>query len=151
MATNAQYTAQPVIETAVIIGGTANTARDGSGGGFSNLVSGPVGASAGNGVGKRIIRASFTQTAAAGVTGGTGDVVRLYMSVDGGTTRRLFAEKAVTAVTSSGTAIGFRSEIPEVAGMVLSGSTGPAANAATISATSHAGVTYHVLIESGLL
>lgn len=146
MATTAQYTAQPIVETFALSSTHVNTARDGSGTGstFGTLSSGPS-TTAANGVGKRILRVSLLEVQAS-VGAGTANVVRFYISTDGGTNKRLICEKAVPSVTSSGTAIGYRTEVPELVGLILPGSTG-----AILYATLHSSANYHVIIESGLL
>lgn len=140
MATNAQYTATPTLELALI--NTANTARDGTGT-MSLVCAGPTAASAA-GVGKRINRISVTanQTTTAGA-------VRFFGSNDNGTTRRLMVEKIVPAITPSTTIPTFRTEVPELAGMVLPG----AVSGATcgIFASTNAGETFSIVVESGTL
>lgn len=144
MATSAQFTSQPIIEN-FIAGVTADTSRSSPATASTILCSGPAVAAAG-GVGKRINRVVVTEVNAIGA--GTANVIRFWTSTDGGTTKRLFVEKAVAAITSSATAIGFRIEVPELVGMVLPGA---ASNPPTLYFSTHAAVTYHVTIESGLL
>lgn len=71
-------------------GGTANTARDGTG----TLITVVTGASTGSVV--ELVRAQFDVTTTAGV-------VRLFLSLDGGTTKRLVKELLIPAVTPSTT------------------------------------------------
>lgn len=144
MATNAQFTAQPILEI-FAAGITADTSRSSPATASTTLCSGPA-VAAGNGIGKRISRVVVTEVNAAGA--GTANVIRFWLSTDGGTTKRLFVEKAVPQITSSGTAIGFRVEIPELVGLVLPGAV---SNAPTLYFSTHSAVTYHVTIESGLL
>jgi hypothetical protein len=143
MATSAQFTSQPIIEV-FVAGITADTSRSAPSA-VTTLCSGPAVAAA-NGVGKRINRVVVTEVNAVGA--GTANVIRFWISTDGGTTERLFVEKAVPAITSTATAIGFRIEVPELVGLVLPGA---ASNPPTLYFSTHAGVTYHVTIESGLL
>ena len=86
MAIAAAYVNQPVNGSAQI--STANTNRDGSGTLGTVLTAGKTGS--------RIdrIRAIATGTTTAGM-------IRYFLSTDGGTTKRLIAEQAVSAVTPS--------------------------------------------------
>lgn len=148
MATTAQYVAQPILES-FASGTTANTSR--SAPGASNILtlcSGPT-ASPGSGVGKRILRVTVVECNAVGA--GTANVIRFWLSTDGGTTKYLLCEKAVPSVTSSTTAIGYRTDVPELVGLVLPGA---ASNPPTLYFTFHntaAAGGYHITIESGLL
>jgi hypothetical protein len=144
MATTAQFTAQPILET-FIAGQTADTSRSNPTTSSTLLCAGPAVAAA-NGVGKRINRVILEEVNAIGA--GTANVVRFWLSTDGGTTKRLYLEKAVPSVTSSSTAIGFRTEVPELTGLVLPGAL---SNAPSLYFSAHTGATYHVAIESGLL
>jgi hypothetical protein len=144
MATSAQFTAQPILET-FTAGITADTSRSNPSTASTLLCAGPAVAAA-NGVGKRINRVIVEEVNAIGA--GTANVVRFWLSTDGGTTKRLYVEKAITSVTSSSTAIGYRTEVPELVGLVLPGA---ASNAPSIYFSTHAAVTYHVTVESGLL
>ena len=76
----------------------ANTARDGTG----TVPSVMTGVAAGTRVDRVIIQAAGTTTAG---------VVRLFLSHDGGTTKRLIREVLVTALTPSTTVAAFRAEI----------------------------------------
>lgn len=149
MATQPQYTAQPILEYATLSSTHVNTARDGSGTSstFSLIASGPAVAQA-SGVGKRILRVSLVEVQAA-VGAGTANVVRFFISTDNGTTKRLICEKAVPAVTSSTTAIGYRTEVPELVGLVLPGGTG--ASTISLYANLHTSANYHITVESGQL
>jgi hypothetical protein len=142
MATQPQYTTQPIIEVFSVA--STDTSRSAPST-LTTLCSGPAVAAAG-GVGKRINRVVVTEVNAVGA--GTANVIRFWISTDGGTTDRLFVEKAVPAITSSSTAIGFRIEVPELVGLVLPGA---ASNPPTLYMSSHLSATYHVTIESGLL
>jgi hypothetical protein len=142
MATQPQYTTQPIIELfSVASTDTSRSAPSTT----TTLCAGPAVAAA-SGVGKRINRVVVNEVNAIGA--GTANVIRFWTSTDGGTTKRLFVEKAVAAITSSSTAIGFRIEVPELVGMVLPGAV---SNAPTLYMSSHLSATYHVIIESGLL
>lgn len=140
MATNAQYVATPVIEVALI--NTANTARDGSG--TVNLVCAGLTATSAAGVGKRINRITVTalQTTTAGA-------VRFYVTLDSNATRRMICEKIVPAVTPSTTIPVFRTEVPELVGMILPGTVGGLT--AGLFASTNAGETFAVMVESGTL
>jgi hypothetical protein len=85
---------------------TANTARDGTG----TLGTGPAGVAGG----RRIVRAIAIAT---GNT--TAGMVRVFRSLDGGTTKRLFAEIQVVAVTVSATVMAFAGELPVLPGTIL--------------------------------
>jgi hypothetical protein len=142
MATSAQFTAQPILELfSVASTDTSRSAPSTT----TTLSAGPAVAAA-NGVGKRINRVIIEEVN--GVGAGTANVVRIWLSTDGGTTKRLYVEKAITSVTSSATAIGYRTEVPELVGLVLPGA---ASNAPSLYMSSHSAATYHVTIESGLL
>ena len=88
MATTAAYASTPVAALAQV--STANTARDGSG----TLATVLTGASNGTRIDDIVIKATVTTTA------GT---IRFFMSLDGGTTKRLIYEIQVTANTVSAT------------------------------------------------
>lgn len=142
MATTAQYVAQPIVEIySVASTDTSRSAPSTT----TTLCSGPAVAAA-DGKGKRILRVIVNEVNAVGA--GTANVIRFWISVDGGTTKRLYCERAVPAITSSSTAVGFRTEISELVGLVL-----PAAssNAPTLYMSSHLAATYHVVVESGTL
>jgi hypothetical protein len=142
MATAAQYVTQPIVEIfSVASTDTSRSAPTTT----TTLCSGPAVAAA-SGVGKRILRVIVTEVNAVGA--GTANVVRFWISTDGGTTKRLYCERAVPSITSSTTAVGFRAEISELVGLVLPGAT---SNAPTLYMSSHSAATYHVVIESGLL
>jgi hypothetical protein len=142
MATQPQYTTQPIVEVFSVA--STDTSRSAPST-VTTLCSGPAVAAA-NGVGKRINRVTVTEVNAIGA--GTANVIRFWISTDGGSTDRLLVEKAVPAITSSSTAIGFRIEVPELVGLILPGA---ASNPPTLYMSSHLSATYHVIIESGLL
>ena len=145
MATTAQFVSAPVIDI-IQIGSTANTSRTGTGTVGNDLFlvcSGPT-FSAGTGIGKRITRGVIH-----GVSANSSGIVRFFLSPDSGTTRRMILEKPVYATTVSATTSSFRTEIPELVGMVLPGVSG--ANAYQIYASTHIADTYNISIESGIL
>lgn len=137
MATTPQYTTQPLIEYAqVTTAGTSRTSPTNS----VEITAGPNVAAA-NGVGKRINRIIIHAT---GNT--TNGMIRFWLSLDGGTTRRLILEKGVAAVTASATLSAFRVEVPELVGMILPGGT-----ANKIYATTNNTETFNIIVESALL
>jgi len=140
MATTAQYTAQPILEYTQI--STANTGRDGSGT-LGTVASGPA-VSAANGVGKRILRVTVASTATT-----TAGVIRFFISNDNGTTKRLIVEKIVPAVTPSTSVAAWRTEVPELVGMILPGGTG--GNTVILYAGTNNAETFNVICESGTL
>ena len=145
MATTAQFVSTPIVDI-IQIGLTANSSRTGAGTVGNDLFlvcSGPT-FSAGAGIGKRITRGLVH-----GVSGTTAGIIRFFYSPDSGTTRRLILEKPVTTTVVSSTASSYRSEIPEIIGMVLPGVSG--ANAHQIYAATHVGDLYTIMIESGTL
>ena len=137
MATNAQYTAQPILEYAQVT--TADTSRTAP----TNVVEITAGpnTAAGNGVGKRIIRVTVQSTAAT-----TAGVIRFFLSLDSGTTDRLICEKIVPAVTPSTSVAAWRTEVAELVGLILPGGT-----ANKIYATTNNTETFNIIVESGLL
>jgi hypothetical protein len=137
MATNAQYTAQPILEYAQVT--TAETSRTAP----TNVVEITAGpnTSAGNGVGKRIIRVTIQSTATT-----TAGVIRFFLSLDSGTTDRLICEKIVPAVTPSTTVAAWRTEVAELVGLILPGGT-----ANKIYATTNNAETFNIIVESGTL
>lgn len=137
MATTAQYTAQPILEYAQVT--TINTALDGSG--TTVKVSTGPSASAGAGVGQRVNRIIVNAT---GTT--TAGMVRFFLSLDSGTTKRLVAEKVVTAITVGASTAAFRTEVPELVGLIL-----PGGGAAELYASTENGETFNIIVESGRL
>jgi len=137
MATTAQYTAQPIINYVQI--STANTNRDGTGT-LGTLITGPSTAAA-NGVGERINRiiVEATGTTIAGM-------VRFFISLDGGTTKRMIAEKVVSAITVGAAVAAFRTEVPELVGFIL-----PGGGNAVIYVSTHNAETFNIICESGRL
>ena len=137
MATSAQFTAQPILEYAQVT--TADTSRTAP----TNVVEITAGPSttAGNGVGKRIIRVTIQSTATT-----TAGVIRFFLSLDSGTTDRLICEKIVPAVTPSTSVAAWRTEVAELVGLILPGGT-----ANKIYATTNNTETFNIIVESGLL
>ena len=137
MATTAQYTTQPIINYNQVT--AANTALDGSGT-TVKIMTGPS-AAAGAGVGERINRIIISGT---GTT--TAGMVRFFLSLDGGTTKRLIAEKVVPAITVGAAVAAFKTEVPELVGLIL-----PGGGNAEIYASTHIAETFNIVIESGRL
>jgi hypothetical protein len=137
MATTAQYTAQPIINYVQI--STANTNRDGTGT-LGTLITGPSTAAA-NGVGERINRIIIQATSTT-----TDGAVRFYLSLDGGTTKRLVADKDVTAITAAFSTSPFRTEVPELVGLIL-----PGGGNAVIYVSTEKAETFNIICESGRL
>jgi len=137
MATTAQYTTQPILNYAQV--STANTALDGTGT-TVKVIDGPTTAAAA-GVGERINRVIVNAT---GTT--TAGMVRFFLSLDGGTTKRLIVEKPVTAITVGASTAAFRTEVPELVGLILVGG-----GDAELYASTHIAETFNIIIESGRL
>lgn len=110
MAASAAYAATPLLDLTALTA-TANTNRDGTTGVYTAIASGVAS-------GKYIRRVTLC---ALGTT--TAGVVRFFYSADSGTTKRLIKEVLVTAITPSATVEVFRTEVPEIAGLVLPGTT----------------------------
>lgn len=103
MATNPNYASTPRSAVAQI--SAANTARDGTG----TIVTVIAGAANGTRVDDIIIQATGTTTAG---------IVRLFLSLDNGTTNRLIREVEISARTPSGTTPAFRAELLDL-GIIL--------------------------------
>jgi hypothetical protein len=136
MATTAQFTAQPILEYAQVT--TADTSRTAPTG--VEITAGPS-TTAGNGVGKRIIRVTVQSTATT-----TAGVIRFFLSLDSGTTKRLICEKIVPAVTPSTSVAAWRTEVAELVGLIL-----PGGVANKIYATTNNTETFNIIVESGTL
>ena len=141
MATNAQFAATPIVEVTQIPN-TANTARDGSGT-ITQVCAGPTGP-VGSGVGKRINRAVVHA-----ITSTSAGMIRFFVNDQPSANKRLYLEKTVAAVTPSATTSAFRMEVPELAGLILQGTSG---NTGTnLYASTEIGNTFNIIVESGLL
>lgn len=112
MATTAQYSTAPTIDVSQI--STANTNRDGSGT-TVEIAAGPTTAAA-SGVGKRILGVTVYAT---GTT--TAGMIRFFLSVDGGTTKRLVDEIVVSAVTVGASTPAWSGSAASLIGLVLPG------------------------------
>jgi hypothetical protein len=141
MANLAQFTTQPIIETASV--SVANTNRNGTG----TIVSVAVGplTTAGNGVGKMISQVLVQATATT-----TAGMVRFYISNNAGSTWALLEELAVTAATPSGTVTAFAAAVPLLAGLVLAGGNGTTAQC-LLGAAPHNAEAFNVIVMSGTL
>lgn len=140
MATSAQYSTAPVIETTVV--NTANTTRDGSSGTFAQISIGPS-TSAASGVGKRILAINLAAT----VTTSVG-VVRFFLSTDGGTTKRLVGEMPIPANTLSlATTPVFTGSFTALNGLVLPGRNTSSQDTILYATTNNA-ETFHVTVFS---
>jgi hypothetical protein len=128
MSANPNFAATP--RQAVAQVSAANTARDGTGT-TVQLIAGAAG-------GSRIER---VRVAAAGTT--TAGVVRLFLSLDGGTTKRLLREILVAALTPSATVAVFMFDEVFPGGLQL-----PNANAQLYAAT-HNAETFSLFAEGG--
>ena len=140
MATTAQFVAAPIIDIAQVT--TANANRNGTGTTVL-MCSGPT-FQAGPGIGKRITRGVIE-----GITANSAGVVRFYLSKDSGTSKSLYLEKSVTSTAFSSNSPGFRSDIPELIGLVLPGASG--AELSQIYASTQNTDTFNIIIESGTL
>ena len=142
MATSAQYVTTPVLE--IMQGITADTSSTAPTAANTYLIcQGPATASA-SGVGKRITRVTVSAT---GTT--TAGVIRFWISVDTGTTKRLILEKIVAANTPSTTNPVVRFDVPELVGLVLPGTVSSAVT--SLYATTNNTETFNFLVESGTL
>lgn len=124
MATAAQYAAVPRAAVAQV--STANTNRDGTG----TLVTVLSGGANGTRVDDLVVQAVGTTTAG---------MVRLFLSLDGGTTNRLLREVAVSAITPSGTVPAFRAELSDLAWLL------PDSNA-QLRASTHNAETFNIVV-----
>jgi hypothetical protein len=137
MATSAQYTAQPILEYSQL------TTGDGSRTAPTNAVEITAGpnATAGAGVGRRITKVTCH------ATGNTvNGMLRFFVSLDNGTTKRLILEKPKPNVTPSSSVSAVRIEVAELVGMMLPGGT-----ANKLYATTSDTETWNVIVESALL
>jgi hypothetical protein len=106
----------------------ANTARDGTGTIVTLLTAGSAGA--------KIERVQIM-----GVGTVTGGMVRLFISTDGGTTKRLWKERPVTATTPSATVPGWLDDFKVPDGLLPNG--------ALIYASTHNAETFNVFAFYG--
>jgi len=141
MATSAQYVSTPVIEVSQVT--TADTSRTAPTT-TSLICSGPSVASA-SGIGKRILRIVIQS-----VNSTTAGAVRIWISTDGGTTKRILVERVIPAITATaGTTPPYRSEVPELVGLVLPGTV--SSNATNLYASTNVSETFNIVVESGTL
>lgn len=135
MATSAQYSTSPTIDVSQI--STANTNRDGSGT-TVEIAAGPTTASA-SGVGKRIVGVLVQAT---GTT--TAGTIRFFISVDGGTTKRLIEEVIVSAITVGASTPAWSASVPGLVGVVLPGQV--SSNTQKLYASTEKGETFNVIV-----
>jgi len=135
MATTAQYSTAPTIDVSQI--STANTARDGSGT-TVEIAAGPTTAS-GSGVGKRILG---VQIQATGTT--SAGMIRFFLSVDGGTTKRLIEEVPVLAVTPSASLTAFNASAAGLVGIILPGQV--SSSTQKLYASTHNAETFNIVV-----
>ena len=135
MATTAQYSTAPTIDVSQVT--TANTNRDGSGT-TVEIAAGPTTAAA-SGVGKRIVGVLVQAT---GTT--TAGTIRFFISVDGGTTKRLIEEVAVPAITPSATTVAFQSMVGGLVGIVLPGQV--SSNTQKLYASTEKSETFNIVV-----
>lgn len=109
MAANPQYAATPGRALAQVT--AANTGIDGTG----TLVT----VVAGTANGRRIRRVAVTGAVAAGVA----NMIRFFISTDNGATNRFLCDVPLAAATVSATVRGQYAEVPELAGLLLQGTT----------------------------
>jgi hypothetical protein len=105
MASSPNFASTPLAPDLIQIS-TANTNRDGTGT-LGTFVTGTAGG---------IVIEQITITATGTTTAG---MVRFFLSVDGGTNKRLICEKTVIAKTPSATVNAFSTLVPELAGLIL--------------------------------
>jgi len=139
MAITAQYTAEPIVESFSV--NSVDTSRT-SPATSTKLISGPD-SYPGPGLGKRIFKVTVIDVSTTSIN----NVIRFWISYDGGTTKYLLCEKAITATTPSSTTIGFRTEVPELVAFIIPASE----NTTSLYMSSHLNGTYHITFESGLL
>jgi hypothetical protein len=110
MATNPQYAATPG-RANVATGSTAATDMTGSS--TTAVVSGTAN-------GRRIRRVAVSHNTA---PTSNANVVRFFISLDSGTTKRFLCDVALSAATISATVRGQYAEVPELVGLILQGTT----------------------------
>ena len=136
MATAAQYSTAPTIDVSQV--STANTNRDGSGT-TVEIAAGPTTA-AGSGIGKRILGVYIQAT---GTT--TAGMIRFFISVDGGTTKRLIEEVPVLAVTPSASLTAFNASAAGLVGIILPGQV--SSNTQKLYASTHNAETFNIIVQ----
>jgi hypothetical protein len=136
MATSAQYSTSPTIDVSQVT--TANTARDGSGT-TVQIAAGPTTA-AGSGVGKRITGVIIQAT---GTT--TAGCIRFFISVDGGTTKRLIEEVLVPAITVATSTPAFQANAPGLVGLILPGQV--SSNTQYLYASTEKSETFNIVVS----
>lgn len=124
MATAAQYAAIP--RAAVALLSAANTNRDGTG----TLVDVITGVTLGTRVDDLTVTAIVTTTPG---------MIRLYLTLDGGTTNRLLREIPVPAITPSAAVAAFTATLANLAILLPNAS-------ARIRASTHNGESFHVCV-----
>lgn len=129
MVTQPQFAAVPLLDIAQISAANAN--RDGTG--TTVLVA------SGTAAGKRIERVLIKGAGPSSTAG----MVRFYLSLDSGATKRLIAEVPVGAVSPSANVATFSAYCPELAGLKL-----PAV-ATQLLASTHYGEAFNIIVESG--
>lgn len=136
MGTVAQYSVGPTVEVAQV--STANTNRDGSG--TTVLVSQGPSATAADGVGKRIIGVYIQAT---GTT--TAGMIRFFISVDGGTTKRLIDEVPVAAITPAASTPAFSASASSLIGLILTGKV--SSQFCELYASTHNAETFNIIVQ----
>lgn len=137
MATSAQYAVGPTIDVSQI--STANANRDGTGT-LVEIAAGPV-TTAGNGVGKRIMAITICAT---GTT--TAGAIRIFITPDNGTTKRLLDEFAVPAITASATQPAYSMVVSLFKDLILPGGNGTVANYRLYASTEKA-ETFNIIVH----
>lgn len=127
MAANGNYAATPRAAVAQV--SAANTNRDGTG----TLVSVITGAATGTRVDDLVIQATGTTTAG---------MIRLFLSLDGGTTNRLIREIPVAAITPSATVQAFNTQLFDLALLLPNAS-------ALLRASTHNAETFNLIVSRG--
>lgn len=105
MASNPSFASNPLAPDLIEIS-TANTNRDGTGT-LGTLTTGTT---------DGVVVESITITATGTTTAG---MIRFFLSIDGGSTKKLICEKTVIAKTPSASLNAFSTLVPELAGLVL--------------------------------
>lgn len=135
MATSAQYSTSPTLDVSQI--SAANTNRDGTGT-TVEIAAGPT-VAAGSGVGKRINGILIQATGST-----TSGMVRIFLSVDGGTTKRLVEEIPIPALTPSASAPAYSTTAAGLVGYVLPGQV--SSNTQKLYASTHNAETFNIVV-----